>query len=158
MVRLCINKYRICEIYFEKFDNKNVKRFKFWFWNSISSVTVGLQEHGIGTVIFKINWSQCNPNRMLYLEELNLQLFFQFSFILNKPQNWWNRLSFSKELSRCHKILYYLYPCNLRILEVPEFIVRNIYGIQHCKDIGIRKSDFVANTQFFCQIKKLNLF
>ena len=108
MVRLCINKYRICEIYFEKFDNKNVKRFKFWFWNSIWSVTVGLQEHGIGTVIFKINWSQCNPNRMLYLEELNQQLFFQFSFILNKPQNWWNRLSFSKELSRCHKLEFYI--------------------------------------------------
>ena len=55
-------------------------------------------------------------------------------------------------------ILYSLYPCNLKIFEQPEFIVRNIYGIQHCKDIGISKSDFVANTQFLCQIKKLNLF
>ena len=114
MVRLCINKYRTCEIYFEKFDNKNVKRFKFRFWNSISSVTVGLPEHGIGIVISKMNWSQGNPNRMLHLEGLNQQHFvFSILVYLKKNLLW---LFFSKELSLCHKLKFYI-PYILAILK-----------------------------------------
>ena len=69
-----------------------------------------------------------------------------------------------KELSLCHKSQFSI-PISLKqdgvnlwyfklwLFDPSEFIVWNIYGSTTlgCRDKGIKKSEFVAITQFLCQ-------
>ena len=73
---------------------------------------------------------------------------------------------FGKELSFCHELefqnpnIFETCQCKPLIFQTQTILTRRINSLKYqrstnsgCKDIGIRKSEFLAKTQFLCMIK-----
>ena len=107
-------------------------------------------------LLFKCSYNDMNIRVFIYSKNDDFVIFVYFYSILL------NTLGFSKKMSFCHKLWFYN-PYNFGTrCRIPKiFQSLNLkyqrFGKSGSKDKGVRKSEFVAKTQFLCDRTKLKL-